>query len=58
MSQLPGIGKRTALRLVLFLLNQPNSQTIKLSKSLVDLIEGIIFMVCNAILKKVIDLGY
>ena len=42
MSQLPGIGKRTALRLVLFLLNQPNSQTIKLSKSLVDLIEGII----------------
>jgi len=42
MSQLPGIGKRTALRLVLFLLNQSNSQTIKLSKSLVDLIEGII----------------
>ena len=42
MSQLPGIGKRTALRLVLFSLNQPNSQTIKLSKSLVDLIEGII----------------
>ena len=39
MSQLPGIGKRTALRLVLFLLNQPNSQTIKLSKSLVDLME-------------------
>ena len=31
MSQLPGIGKRTALRLVLFLLNQPNSQTVKLS---------------------------
>ena len=27
MSRLPGIGKRTALRLVLFLLNQPNSQT-------------------------------
>ena len=42
MSQLPGIGKRTALRLVLFLLNQPNSQTVKLSKSLVDLVEGII----------------
>ncbi|MBL6647715.1 MAG: recombination protein RecR [Flavobacteriaceae bacterium] len=41
MSQLPGIGKRTALRLVLFLLNQPNLQTIKLSKSLVDLVEGI-----------------
>jgi len=42
MSQLPGIGKRTALRLVLFLINQPNSQTVKLSKSLVDLVEGII----------------
>jgi recombination protein RecR len=42
MSQLPGIGKRTALRLVLFLLNQPNSQTEKLSKSLVDLVEGVI----------------
>ena len=41
MSQLPGIGKRTALRLVLFLLNQPNLQTVKLSKSLVDLVEGI-----------------
>ena len=42
MSQLPGIGKRTALRLVLFLLNQPNSQTVKLSRSLVDLVEGVI----------------
>lgn len=42
MSQLPGIGKRTALRLVLFLLNQPNSQTVKLSKSLLDLVEGVI----------------
>ena len=41
MSQLPGIGKRTALRLVLFLLNQPNLQTVRLSKSLVDLVEGI-----------------
>ena len=41
MSQLPGIGKRTALRLVLFLLNQPILQTVKLSKSLVDLVEGI-----------------
>ena len=42
MSQLPGIVKRTALRLVLFILNQPNSQTVKLSKSLVDLVEGVI----------------
>lgn len=37
MSQLPGIGKRTALRLVLHLLKQPQSQTIALSKALVDL---------------------
>ena len=42
MSKLPGIGKRTALRLVLFLLNQPNSQTVQLSKSLIDLVNGII----------------
>ena len=42
MSRLPGIGKRTALRLVLFLLNQPSSQTVQLSKSLIDLVEGII----------------
>ena len=41
-SRLPGIGKRTALRLVLFLLNQPNSQTVQLSKSLIDLVDGII----------------
>tara|TARA_B110000902_G_C14201747_1_gene548039 strand:- start:596 stop:1213 length:618 start_codon:yes stop_codon:yes gene_type:complete len=42
MSKLPGIGKRTALRLVLFLLNQPNSQTIHLSKSLIELIDGVV----------------
>ena len=42
MSKLPGIGKITALRLVLFLLNQPNSQTVQLSKSLIDLVDGII----------------
>ena len=34
MSQLPGIGKRTALRLVLHLLKQPEAQTLQLSKSL------------------------
>ncbi|HAT63112.1 MAG TPA: recombination protein RecR, partial [Flavobacteriaceae bacterium] len=33
-SQLPGIGKRTALRLVLHLLKQPESQTLRLSQSL------------------------
>lgn len=36
-SQLPGIGRRTALRLVLHLLKQPEDQTYSLSKSLVDL---------------------
>ena len=36
------IGKRTALRLVLFLLNQPNSLTIHLSKSLIDLVDGVV----------------
>lgn len=41
MSQLPGIGKRTALRLVLHLLKQPESQTLQLSKALTDLRTGI-----------------
>lgn len=34
MSQLPGIGKRTALRLVLHLLRQPESQTSQLAEAL------------------------
>lgn len=37
MSQLPGIGKRTALRLVLHLLKQPEEQTSRLSQALVSL---------------------
>lgn len=37
MAQLPGIGKRTALRLVLHLLKQPEEQTLHLSKALIDL---------------------
>ena len=53
MSQLPGIGKRTALRLVLFLLQQPRKQTIELSSSLVSLIEKVILCkVCNNISDK------
>ena len=34
MSQLPGIGKRTALRLVLHLLRQPQQQTLQLAEAL------------------------
>ncbi|PIF00485.1 MAG: recombination protein RecR [Maribacter sp.] len=34
MSQLPGIGKRTALRLVLHLLKQPSSQTMRFASAL------------------------
>lgn len=41
MAQLPGIGKRTALRLVLHLLRQPSSQTAHLSKALSELRETI-----------------
>lgn len=37
MSQLPGIGKRTALRLVLHLLRQPAAQTESLSRALQEL---------------------
>lgn len=37
MSQLPGIGKNTALRLVLHLLKRPEDQAVGLAKALVDL---------------------
>ena len=40
-SQLPGIGKRTALRLVLHLLKQPTSQTHHLTASLNKLVDNI-----------------
>ena len=43
MSQLPGIGKRTALRLVLHLLKQPQEQTERLSSSLQHLRNEIMF---------------
>ncbi|AXT19459.1 recombination protein RecR [Flavobacteriaceae bacterium AU392] len=42
-SQLPGIGKRTALRLVLHLLKQPESQTLHLSQALSAMREDIKF---------------
>lgn len=42
-SQLPGIGKRTALRLVLHLLRQPAGQTSGLSKALLKMREEIKF---------------
>tara|TARA_R110002051_G_scaffold9334_1_gene37096 strand:- start:1819 stop:2493 length:675 start_codon:yes stop_codon:yes gene_type:complete len=45
MSQLPGIGKRTALRLVLHLLKQPEQQTALLAGSLQKMREEIRF--CN-----------
>ena len=41
MSQLPGIGKRTALRLVLHLLKQPEEQTIQLADALKNLRQNI-----------------
>ena len=40
---LPGIGKRTALRLALHLLKQPEENTQMLSKALIELREGVIF---------------
>lgn len=43
MSQLPGIGKRTALRLALHLLKQPKDQSRKLATSLVKMREDINF---------------
>lgn len=46
MSQLPGIGKRTALRLVLHLLRQPKEQTLALSEALQTMRNAIKF--CNS----------
>ncbi|WP_121907436.1 recombination mediator RecR [Ulvibacter antarcticus] len=43
MSQLPGIGKRTALRLVLHLLKQPKEQTHSLSRHLLQMRDNINF---------------
>lgn len=43
MAQFPGIGKRTALRLVLHLLKQPESHTQKLAQSLLKMREQINF---------------
>lgn len=45
-AQLPGIGRRTALRLVLHLMRQPENQTIQLSKSLTEMRSKINF--CNS----------
>jgi len=45
MSLLPGVGKRTALRLVLHLLRQPNHQTLDLAEALSKLRNEIKF--CN-----------
>ena len=43
MAQLPGIGKRTALRLVLHLLKQPLDRTVFLSQSLLNMREEVKF---------------
>ncbi len=43
MSQLPGVGKRTALRLVLHMLRQPKEQTQALSEALQDMRNDIKF---------------
>ncbi|CAN1531287.1 RecR Recombinational DNA repair protein (RecF pathway) [Flavobacteriaceae bacterium] len=43
MAQLPGIGKRTALRLVLHLLKQPLERTVFLSQSLLKMREEVKF---------------
>jgi len=43
MAQLPGIGKRTALRLVLHLLKQPKEQTQDLAETLIDITQKIVF---------------
>lgn len=46
MASLPGIGKRSALRLVLFLLDQTNEEVHKFSKAFVNLKEHLNFCEC------------
>lgn len=41
MANLPGIGKRTALRLVLHMLNRPKSQTVALAEALDKLVDEV-----------------
>ena len=41
MANLPGIGKRTALRLVLHMLNRPKSQTVALAEALDNLVDEV-----------------
>ena len=53
-SQLPGIGKRTALRLVLHLLKQPTSHTNHLTDALNELVKNIKLWL-SIHLKKVIQ---
>ena len=54
-AQLPGIGKRTALRLALHLLRQPEEQTFNLSQSLVQMRSEIKFCEsCNNISDSVL----
>ena len=43
MSQLPGVGKRTALRLVLHLLKQPETQTHQMAEALLAMRNDIKF---------------
>ena len=43
MAQLPGIGKRTALRMVLHLLKQPKEQTLAMTKALENFRTQVIF---------------
>lgn len=43
MAQLPGIGKRTALRMVLHLLKQPKEQTLAMAKALENFRTQVIF---------------
>ena len=43
MAQLPGIGKRTALRMVLHLLKQPKEQTLAMARALENFRTQVIF---------------
>ena len=52
-AQLPGIGKRTALRLVLHLLKQPVEQTHFLSQALTSMRDEIKFSSVDLLIKQI-----
>jgi recombination protein RecR len=54
-SQLPGIGKRSALRFALFMLRQPKEEVLSFANALSEIIEGVKYCKnCHKILEMLL----